>query len=159
SRLADSFHPEAPSAKSALLTQALDRLEEAKLDPLALRVFELEIPYHNVVFGKRNLPEAVLASVPHLLSVFQANFGGSVRLKHVNPDGTLILRIPSPSLLERLLETAHGERAPRFYYLEGEVSRDEMMRARELGVALIGFVRNPTILGDVDALIPPWAFP
>jgi hypothetical protein len=159
SRLADSFHPEAPQAESALLTRTLSRLEGEQLDPLSLSVLELEIPYHNVVFGKRNLPEAVLASVPHLISVFQANLGGTIRLKHVNPDGTLVLRIPSPSLLERLLETAHGERAPRFYYLDGEVSRDEMMRARELGVALIGFVRNPRILGDVDAMIPSWAYP
>jgi hypothetical protein len=155
--LVDSFHPEAPSLEGDVLSKALNGMKD--LDPETRQVFELSIPYLDVVFGKKNEADAIRASIPHLLRSFQYSLEGAVRLVHETPRGSLVLRIPSPSLLERLLEAVHGDQAPRFYYLDGEVPRDEMMRAREMGMALIGFVRNPVILGDVDALVHPWAFP
>src|SRR4030095_11616179 len=60
--------------------------------------------------------------------------------------------------MQRLLQVVQGEQAPLFYYVNGEVSRDEMMRLRERGITAVGIVRDPILLNDVQAMVPAWGF-
>gem|GEM_PF-3642493 len=155
--LVESFNPNALPLDSEVLTKALESLRHDRLGPEAEQVIEWEIPYYEVLFGEEN-SSFLKAPLSSLIRDIQLNLETTVRLADVRADQNLKLRIVSPSLLQRLLETVHGEKAPLLYYVAGEIPRDEMIRLREAGVSAVGIARDPLILNDVQAWAPPWGF-
>jgi len=140
------------------LSQELLKKAAAKLEGPALTVLEMVIPASEIYVGKGN-EETVYTDFNVIMESMQVSLGNKVRLIGVNKaEGTTTLRIPSLSLLERLLRQNQGERATPFHFVWGEISRDQIMLLRGLGISPVGFSRDPLWLGDLKIKVHPWFF-
>lgn len=154
-----SFDSRGTALPDSKLRSALHKLRARNLGEEAYAVLELTIPYGEVVFGKEE-PYVDKAYLSSFLEIMQSRLMGYAHFVDTSEplQAPVVIRIPSLSLMETLLQEVHPENAPRFFYVNGEVSRDAMIKARGMGLAAIGVVAQPVNFGDLNVEVPPWVF-
>jgi len=154
--LVEPLDPALEPPDASLLDLALRRLRSrGKEGSLARRVVELRIP-RSVFSGQSNLMVATLSS----LGVFadaQKQLGHRL---HFMEDGTeeILIRIPSLSLYEKVLQAAFGRSSVQFHYVDGDIPRDDVMELRSSRVTPVGLSRHSLRLGDLGVEVLPFAF-
>ncbi|GEM_PF-3723118 len=159
SSLLSDFQPGKDSLDPASLSAAEKALRAKGLEGQAFDVIEMAIPFGELVFG-REKGSVGQAYFSKFIYEMERALGGAVKLidRSAVLEAPIILRIPSASMMEALLHQRYPGNAPSFFYAHGEIPQDVMMKARKLGVAVIGMVPQPFIFGDVNVRVPPWIF-
>lgn len=157
--LLDPFYFDQPKIDAETLNHALEKMKRKGLDAESEQVLELVIPYSEVVFGGDGAQQKTAR-----LTVFMQNIQNVLQNRVVLVDDShpyevpILLRIPSLSLFEALTQEVYAQNAPSFYPLLGETTRDALLRAREMGKAVIGMDLQPMELVDIAVDVPPWVY-
>lgn len=156
--LLEPFRPRERRPDGSLLNRALSEMEKENLGPEARQVFELIIPYSEIVFGNYH-SNSIRVNLSWILGGIESVLNHQVRIVFHEQDSQLVLRVMSPSLFEKLIQLRFEKGTRGFYYVPGEISTKAVIQLREQGMGPVGFVRNPLILNDVAAYVPAWIFP
>ncbi len=156
-RLLDAFGKE--NLNGTVLERAVSAMRARGLNPESEGVLEITIPHAEVVFGA-DTPYNDKAYLSAFVRDLETACGGAVKLVDTEAvlEAPLVIRIPSLSLFQELIRQVYSENAASFYYINGEASRDAMMKGREMGVAAVGMGFQPMILGDLGIMVSPWVY-
>jgi len=88
----------------------------------------------------------------------QKGFGGRVAfMPSFGENPTIQVRIPAPSLFEKVLQSVYGPRAVQIHWVDGTIPRDTSIDLRARKISPGGLWRNWAILGDIDRPVHPFA--
>ncbi|MFO1463775.1 MAG: hypothetical protein U1F66_08345 [bacterium] len=144
----------------ALIEAALDGLaNEAPAGSQYRRVLELSLPPSKMIL------EDLFASHPYLKFLAVMPFANDVeknlqdRLQLLFSDGERVrYRIPSLSLLEKILQGARGAEGAQFHFVDGVISRDDTMRLKAMRVFPVGLSASAHFFGEYGGSIHPFTF-
>jgi len=159
SSLLDPFAQTAEVLEGGTLSRAVLRMREQGLGPESEYVLEMVIPHGEVVFGAEGA-ETRKAYLSAFVKDIEGISKGAWKLIDSNSplEAPILMRVPSVSLFQEVLRQIYPDDASTFFFMDGEAGRDAMMKARELGLGVVGMGFQPLLLGDIGVKAPPWIY-
>ncbi|HKX12493.1 MAG TPA: hypothetical protein VJP40_05025, partial [bacterium] len=128
----------------------------------ALKILEVRMSYQDLqsrTIKELYAPEGSFDQIGGLQSELQRVLGDRLQFMGESKDGVdRVVRIPSLSYAEALLQNAVGAENLQFHYVDGAISRDQVMSLRSRRVSPVGMSRGLAWLGDIPAWVHPAAF-
>ncbi|MFO1518335.1 MAG: hypothetical protein U1F57_01510 [bacterium] len=142
------------------MTEALALLgNRATQGSVARRVVEIHIPVAWMLERVSADPLRAAAELGHLnyLHLLESRLGEVVHLTE-RDDDFMRYRIPTLSMMEAILQTAHGSNSIQLHPVAGDITRDDNMRVKRKRVSVVGFAAQPFFVPVYGGIMHPASF-
>jgi hypothetical protein len=140
-----------------LLKQALSLLgKRNRANSLARQVLIIEIPAEHVnAEFLPNYPHLKFLSTFPLFADLEHSLRDRIHFSDAEAD-KMIIRVPSLSLAEKLLQAAHGSDHMQFHFVPGILPHDTYMELKGKRLAPVGLSFGPVYFGEIGHPIHPF---